>query len=106
MSTPNQTPVTREELQAEIARLEAINADLRKQEQAEFRMQVSEKGAISIYGMGRFPVTLYKEQWEKVLSHASEIIQFGNSNEKILTANQAKSKLAAAVEKAALRKAK
>jgi hypothetical protein len=39
-------------------------------------MKVSEKGAVSVYGLGRFPVTLYKEQWEKLLSMADEIKAF------------------------------
>ena len=39
-------------------------------------IKVSEKGAVSVYGLGRFPVTLYKEQWEKLLSMAGEIKTF------------------------------
>jgi hypothetical protein len=39
-------------------------------------MKVSEKGAVSVYGLGRFPVTLYKEQWEKLLAMAEQIKQF------------------------------
>ena len=44
-------------------------------------MKVSEKGAVSIYGMGRFPVTLYKEQWLKLLGMADEIRAFIAANE-------------------------
>lgn len=44
-------------------------------------MKVSEKGALSIYGMGRFPVTLYKEQWLKVLGIADEIKAFIEAND-------------------------
>ena len=45
------------------------------------RMKVSEKGAVSVYGMGRFPVTLYKEQWLKLLDMADEIRAFIAENE-------------------------
>ena len=44
-------------------------------------LKVSEKGAISLYGMGRFPVTLYKEQWLRVLESAAEIKAFIHDNE-------------------------
>ena len=51
-----------EELKAELERLRNENAALKKGAPTGIRMKVSEKGAVSIYGMGRFPVTLYKEQ--------------------------------------------
>ncbi len=105
MGTPN-TPSTTAELQAEIARLTKINSELKAAEAAEFRIQVSEKGAISVYGLGRFPVSLYKEQWSKVLSHASEILQFGEKHSAELEANQVKAKVAAQVEKQTKAKAK
>jgi hypothetical protein len=44
-------------------------------------MKVSEKGAVSVYGLGRFPVTLYQEQWNKLLSMADEIKQFIADNQ-------------------------
>lgn len=44
-------------------------------------MKVSEKGALSIYGMGRFPVTLYKEQWLKLLGIADDIQKFIKEND-------------------------
>jgi hypothetical protein len=44
-------------------------------------MKVSEKGGVSVYGMGRFPVTLYKEQWLKLLSMSDEIRAFIGENE-------------------------
>jgi hypothetical protein len=47
-------------------------------------MKVSEKGALSIYGMGRFPVTLYKEQWLKLLDMSSDIRNFIAENEALL----------------------
>lgn len=59
-----------EDLRAELERLRQENAALKKGGAASgVRMQVSEKGAVSIYGMGRFPVTLYKEQWLKLLEN-------------------------------------
>jgi hypothetical protein len=56
-----------EELKAELARLRNENAALKKGSASGIRLKVSEKGAVSVYGMGRFPVTLYKEQWLKLL---------------------------------------
>jgi hypothetical protein len=64
-----------EELQAEIERLRAENEALKKP-RGNANMKVSEKGALSVYGLGRFPVTLYREQWEKLLGMADEIRQF------------------------------
>jgi len=56
-----------EELKAELDRLRTENAALKKGASSGIRLKVSEKGAVSVYGMGRFPVTLYKEQWLKLL---------------------------------------
>jgi hypothetical protein len=56
-----------EDLKDELERLRKENAALKKGASSGIRMKVSEKGALSIYGMGRFPVTLYKEQWLKLL---------------------------------------
>jgi hypothetical protein len=86
----NQKPVTREELQAQIEALKAQNAELLRQERAEFRIKIGEKGGVSVYGMGRFPVTLYKEQWEKLFSHAQEITNFLNANAAKLKAKPVK----------------
>ncbi len=44
-------------------------------------LKVSEKGGVSVYGLGRFPVTLYREQWEKLLSMADEIREFIGQNQ-------------------------
>jgi hypothetical protein len=66
-----------EELQAQIERLKAENEQLRKPAaRGQTSMKVSEKGALSVYGLGRFPVTLYREQWEKLLALADPIRQF------------------------------
>jgi hypothetical protein len=64
---------TKEELLARIAELEK-QVTTKKTGKLEFR--VSEKGAVSVYGLGRFPVTLYAEQWEKLLSTADELLAF------------------------------
>ena len=65
-----------EDLKAELERLRNENASLKRGAATGIRMKVSEKGAVSIYGMGRFPVTLYKEQWLKLLDMSAEIRSF------------------------------
>ena len=72
-----------DDMKAEIERLKAENAALKSSKPARgtLSMKVSEKGALSIYGMGRFPVTLYKEQWLKLLGIADEIQQFITDND-------------------------
>ena len=65
-----------EDLKAELERLKAENEALKKRRSNSVLMKVSEKGAVSVYGLGRFPVTLYQEQWSKLLSMADEIKQF------------------------------
>jgi hypothetical protein len=70
-----------EELRSEIERLRAENEALRKPARGQTHLKVSEKGALSVYGMGRFPVTLYREQWEKLLSMADEIRNFIREND-------------------------
>ena len=70
-----------EEMKAELERLRSENAALKKGAGMGIRLKVSEKGAVSVYGMGRFPVTLYKEQWLKLLDTAAEIRAFIAANE-------------------------
>ena len=71
-----------EELQAEIDRLRAENENLRRpQPRGQMSLKVSEKGALSVYGLGRFPVTLYREQWEKLLGMSEEIRRFIQEND-------------------------
>ena len=70
-----------EDLKAELERLRSENAALKKGVSTSIRMKVSEKGAVSIYGMGRFPVTLYKEQWLKLLDMSDDIRTFIAANE-------------------------
>ena len=70
-----------EDLNAELERLRNENAVLKKGAAAAISMKVSEKGALSIYGMGRFPVTLYKEQWLKLVDMSDDIRAFIAANE-------------------------
>jgi hypothetical protein len=70
-----------EEFKDELERLRKENEVLKKNVSSGIRMKVSEKGAVSIYGMGRFPVTLYKEQWLKLLDMSAEIRAFIAANE-------------------------
>ena len=65
-----------EELRAELERLKAENQQLKSQRGRSASLKVSEKGGVSVYGLGRFPVTLYKEQWTRVLAMADEIRAF------------------------------
>lgn len=68
---------TREELEARIAELEK-QVSVRKTGRMEYR--VSEKGGVSVYGLGRFPVTLYYEQWTRLLGAADELRAFLEEN--------------------------
>ena len=65
-----------EDLKAELERLKAENESLKNQRGRSVSLKVSEKGGLSVYGLGRFPVTLYKEQWTKLLAMADEIRAF------------------------------
>jgi hypothetical protein len=68
-------------LQAELERLKAENEALKKRSGRGISMKVSEKGGVSVYGLGRFPVTLYKEQWAKLLDMADDIRAFIKEND-------------------------
>ena len=70
----------------ELERLRNENTALKKEASSNVRMKVSEKGAVSVYGMGRFPVTLYKEQWLKLLDMSDQIRAFIAANETQLKA--------------------
>jgi hypothetical protein len=72
--------MSEENLQLEIERLKAENEALKKKRNTAVSMKVSEKGAVSVYGLGRFPVTLYQEQWQKLLALADEIKTFIEEN--------------------------
>lgn len=64
------------DLQAELERLRAENEKLKARSPRGLSLKVSAKGAVSVYGLGRFPVTLYKEQWEKLLDMSDDIQTF------------------------------
>ncbi|MFO1462849.1 MAG: hypothetical protein U1F66_03665 [bacterium] len=70
-----------EDLKAELEKLRAENAALKKTSSRGLSLKVSEKGALSVYGLGRFPVTLYKEQWAKLLDLADDIRAFLKAND-------------------------
>jgi hypothetical protein len=65
-----------EDLKAELERLKAENESLKARRNTATSMKVSEKGALSVYGLGRFPVTLYQEQWTKLLAMSDQIKAF------------------------------
>ena len=69
-----------EDLRAELEKLRAENESLKKRSEKGLSLKVSQKGAVSVYGLGRFPVTLYKEQWERLLDMADEIRDFIREN--------------------------
>ena len=81
-----ENPMSNDDLKAELERLRRENESLKKGASDGIRMKVSEKGAVSVYGMGRFPVTLYKEQWLKLLNMSDEIRAFISENEAQLKA--------------------
>jgi hypothetical protein len=65
------------DVEQELHRLREENERLKARRSAgEITLRVSEKGAVSVYGLGRFPVTLYQEQWEKLLAHVEQIRAF------------------------------
>jgi hypothetical protein len=71
---------TEAEMKAELERLKAENEALKARGSRAVSMKVSEKGGLSVYGLGRFPVTLYQEQWLKLLELADEIRAFIRDN--------------------------
>lgn len=76
------------DLKAEIERLKAENERLKAQRGGRTALKVSEKGGVSLYGLGRFPVTLYKEQWIKLLDMADEIRGFISEHDADLKAKE------------------
>lgn len=72
--------MTEAEMKAELERLKAENESLKSRNSKGISLKVSEKGGVSVYGMGRFPITLYKEQWLKLLDMAEDIRKFIEEN--------------------------
>ena len=75
-----------EDLKAELERLRSENERLKSGRSGATSLRVSEKGGVSVYGLGRFPVTLYKEQWSRLLDMADDIRAFIRENESKLKA--------------------
>ncbi len=73
--------MTSEQMKEELERLRAENEALKKRSEKGLSLKVSQKGGVSVYGLGRFPVTLYKEQWEKLLDMSDDILAFIQENE-------------------------
>jgi hypothetical protein len=82
--------MTDEDLRAELERLRTENERLKNQGVRGVGLKVSEKGGLSVYGLGRFPVTLYKEQWAKLLAMADEIRAFIKEHDEELKAKPQK----------------
>lgn len=75
-----------EDTRAELERLRAENEALKKGKERGLSLKISEKGGLSVYGLGRFPVTLYKEQWLKLLEMTDDIRAFiAANNDKLKT---------------------
>jgi hypothetical protein len=73
-----------DDMKTEIERLRAENEALKRSSSKGLSLRVSEKGALSVYGLGRFPVTLYKEQWLRLLDLTDDIRSFIKQNEEQL----------------------
>ncbi len=92
MSTQEEILAELEKLRAEnkalkeIIKLREENSGLRKTASQGLSLKVSDKGGVSVYGLGRFPVTLYREQWFRLLSLADDIRGFITANEDRLKA--------------------
>ena len=76
------------DLQAQLDALKAENAKLKDARNARISLKVSAKGAVSLYGLGRFPLTLYSGQWERVLSMADQIKAFMDQNKATLAVKE------------------
>ena len=84
-TTDKMETATVEELMAKLASLEAENARIKAEAAARaanraLSCKVSDKGGLSVYGMGRFPVTLYVEQWERLFKNSEMIKAFIKAN--------------------------
>lgn len=82
--------MSEQDMAEELARLKAENEKLKagQNKTRDITFKVSQKGAVSVYGMGRFPVTLYKEQWHRLLERKDELLQFiEENNDSLATKN-------------------
>jgi hypothetical protein len=86
-------------IKEELERLRAENERLKKRSSRGVTMKVSEKGGLSVYGLGRFPVTLYKEQWIRLLDMAEDIRSFMRENDGTLKSKDAPAEKEAPGEK-------
>jgi hypothetical protein len=77
-----------DDLRKELDRLRAENERLKKGGSRGMSLRVSEKGGVSVYGLGRFPVTLYKEQWKKLLDMSDDIRKFIEANDSQLKSKE------------------
>ncbi len=73
-----------EDMKAELDKLRAENEALKRTSSKGLSLRVSAKGGLSVYGLGRFPVTLYREQWERLLDMTDDIREFIKANESSL----------------------
>jgi len=80
--------MSEEDMKAELERLRSENEKLKQRGNRATSLKVSEKGGVSVYGLGRFPVTLYKEQWTKLLDMADDIRAFIKENESKLKSKE------------------
>lgn len=80
--------MSEQDLKAELERLKAENEALKSRSSKAVSIKVSEKGGVSVYGLGRFPVTLYKEQWIRLLDMTEDIRSFIEKNESKLKAKE------------------
>lgn len=87
----NLSAMTREQLEAMVSKMQT-------QAQRKLTLKVSAKGAVSLYGMGRFPITLYSTQWAKVLDEAEAIRSFIEANANILSQGKDDERFAKATE--------
>src|SRR5689334_4984868 len=88
INQPKDFCMSEQELKAELERLKTENEALKNRGSKAISMKVSEKGGVSIYGLGRFPVTLYREQWLRLLDMADDIRSFIAENESKLKAKE------------------
>ncbi len=70
-----------EHLRQEVERLRAENTALKARPEREVRLQVSAKGGVSLYGLRRFPITFYMEEWHRIFERSDDIKRFIAANE-------------------------